>query len=79
MNTVEKLTSTLGGLQALREMANGDRLLAAVEHWRHQEVQVDLGDNDMIQLVFNVSGGQQFELRSEDREARIRFATIHTL
>jgi hypothetical protein len=57
MNTVEKLTSTLSRPQVLREVGSGDRLLAAIGRWRHKGACVDLSDTDIVQLVFNVSGG----------------------
>ena len=61
MNTVEKLTADLGPPRALRVIASGRHLVAAVGRWRHQGAQVDLGVTGTVQLVFNVSGGQLIE------------------
>ena len=63
MNTVEKLTAALGRPRALRMIANGHHLVAAVGRWRHQGAQVDLSGTGTVQLVFNVSGGQRVALR----------------
>jgi AraC family transcriptional regulator len=63
MNTVEKLTAALGPPRALRMIASGRHLVAAVGRWRHQGAQVDLGGTGTVQLVFNVSGGQRVSLR----------------
>ena len=68
MNTVEKLTSALGRPQALRVIASGRHLVAAVGRWRHQGAQVDLSGTGAVQLVFNVSGGQRVALRCGDAE-----------
>ena len=68
MNTVEKLTAALGPPRALRMIASGRRLVAAVGRWRHQGAQVDLGGTGTAQLVFNVSGGQRVALRGGDGE-----------
>ena len=68
MNTVEKLTTTLGRPQALRELVTGRCFLGAVGRWQHQGAQVNLGATDTAQLIFNVSGGQRVTLRREVRE-----------
>ena len=62
MKTIDTLTSALGRPQAVREITSGSRLIAAVGRWRHQGASVNLSEIDTIQLVFNVSGGQQVEL-----------------
>ena len=70
MYILDKLISTLGPPQNLREIGSGRHLLAAIGRWRHQGACVDLSGSDTIQLVFNVSGGQVVELRWRDRFVR---------
>ena len=70
MYILNKLISTLGPPQNLREIGSGRHLLAAIGRWRHQGACVDLSGSDTIQLVFNVSGGQVVELRWRDRFVR---------
>ena len=64
MTIVERLASALGPPRAFREVAEGGRFLGAVGRWRHEGAQVDLSGTDTVQVIFNVSGGQQVELRS---------------
>ncbi|MBV8101553.1 MAG: helix-turn-helix transcriptional regulator [Verrucomicrobia bacterium] len=78
MKTLDLLTSTLGKPQTIREITSGSRLIAAVGRWRHPAACVNLSDIDTVQLVFNVSGGQEVELGNCDRSLRrpIRAGTI---
>ena len=62
MKAIDTLTSALGRPQAIREITSGRRLIGAVGRWRHQGGCVNFSEIDTIQLVFNVSGGQQVEL-----------------
>ena len=64
MNTIERLTSALGQPQAFWEVTDGSSFLGAVGRWCHEGARVDLSGTDTAQVIFNVSGGQQVELRS---------------
>ena len=70
MKIIDTLSSAVGRPQAIREITSGTRLIGAVGRWRHQGAFVDLGEIDTIQLVFNVSGGQQVELWRGNRSLR---------
>jgi hypothetical protein len=70
MKIIDTLSSAVGRPEAIREITSGTRLIGAIGRWRHQGAFVDLGEIDTIQLVFNVSGGQQVELWRGNRSLR---------
>lgn len=63
MHTIDIVTEAFGLPRVLWEYRTGGQLDAAVGRWRHEGAQVDLSGGDTFQLVFNVSGGQQVDLR----------------
>ena len=65
MKTLDQIKLALGEPQVSRTILSGSRTVAAVARWRHDGALIDLNGSDTYQLVFNISGGQFVELRTE--------------
>ena len=78
MKTFETLAAALGPPEALREIDDGKRVVAAIARWRHGGARINHSGIDTAQLVFNVSGGQLVELRSPEgtEVRRIRAGSV---
>ena len=72
MKTLDQIKGVLGEPQALRTIRSGSRIVVAIARWRHDGAFIDLTGSDTYQVVFNLSGGQIVELRTEEEHTSRR-------
>ena len=73
MHTLDLLTATLGRPIALWREGSRRHTNAAIARWQHEGGRIDFELYDAVQVIFNVSGGHNVELRFPDG-GRIRRA-----
>ena len=70
--TLETLEDHLGPARVLRNVECEGRLVAAIGCWSHSGAQVDVTAARTVQLVLNLTGGQDVELHAKGRKVRSR-------
>ena len=72
MHTLDSLTATLGNPITLWRQGNSRHANAAIARWQHKGGRIDFELCDAVQVIFNVSGGHNVELRFHNGGSIVR-------